>query len=58
MELERGEYYIAGAESGTVDSEAGRTTVDGLYAAGWMTNETVQQAVVSAGHDARAPPSR
>lgn len=38
---------------GTVDSESGRTTVDGLYAAGWMTTETVHQAVVSAGHGAQ-----
>jgi len=39
---------------GMVDSDAGRTAVDGLYAAGWMTTETVHQVVVSAGHGARA----
>jgi len=39
---------------GMVDSEDGRTAVDGLYAAGWMTTETVHQAVVSAGHGAQA----
>ncbi|WP_435184667.1 hypothetical protein [Halobellus sp. EA9] len=32
----------------------GRTGVDGLYAAGWMTAETVHQAIVSAGHGAHA----
>jgi NADPH-dependent 2,4-dienoyl-CoA reductase/sulfur reductase-like enzyme len=40
-------------EYGRVDSEAGRTAVDGLYAAGWMTTETVHQAIVNAGHGAR-----
>lgn len=39
---------------GTIESEHGRTTVEGLYAAGWMTTETVHQAIVSAGHGARA----
>ncbi|WP_143420522.1 FAD-binding protein [Halorubrum sp. Ib24] len=39
---------------GMVDSENGRTPVDGLYAAGWMTTETVHQAIVSAGHGAHA----
>lgn len=39
---------------GMVDSEDGRTAVNGLYAAGWMTTETVHQAVVSAGHGAQA----
>lgn len=42
------------AEFGTVDTDAGRTTVEGLYAAGWMTTETVHQAIVSAGHGAEA----
>jgi hypothetical protein len=37
-----------------VDSENGRTPVDGLYAAGWMTTETVHQAILSAGHGAQA----
>ncbi|WP_276270866.1 FAD-dependent oxidoreductase [Haloarcula litorea] len=41
-------------EFGTVDSDGGRTPVEGLYAAGWMTTETVHQAVVGAGHGARA----
>jgi NADPH-dependent 2,4-dienoyl-CoA reductase/sulfur reductase-like enzyme len=41
------------AASGTVDSDDGRTGIEGLYAAGWMTTETVHQAVVSAGHGAR-----
>jgi len=41
------------AEHGMVDTEAGRTPVDGLYAAGWMTAETVHQAIVGAGHGAR-----
>lgn len=39
---------------GMVESDAGRTPVEGLYAAGWMTTETVHQAVVNAGHGARA----
>lgn len=39
---------------GMVDSENGQTPVDGLYAAGWMTTETVHQAIVSAGHGAQA----
>ncbi len=47
-EIETGEEY------GMVDSAAGRTAVDGLYAAGWLTTETVHQAVVSAGHGAQA----
>ena len=41
-------------EHGMVDSDDGRTPIDGLYAAGWMTTETVHQAVVSAGHGAQA----
>ena len=41
-------------EHGMVDSDDGRTSVDGLYAAGWMTTETVHQAIVSAGHGAQA----
>ncbi|MFB6227453.1 MAG: FAD-binding protein [Halobacteriales archaeon] len=42
------------AEYGFVDSDAGRTPIEGLYAAGWMTDETVHQVIVSAGHGARA----
>jgi hypothetical protein len=41
-----------GDEFGMVETEGGRTAVDGLYAAGWMTTETVHQAIVSAGHGA------
>jgi len=41
-------------EHGMVDSDDGRTPIDGLYAAGWMTTETVHQAIVSAGHGAQA----
>lgn len=32
---------------------AGRTEVDGLYVAGWMSDETVHQVGVNAGHGAR-----
>ena len=42
---------------GMVDSENGRTPVDGLYAAGWLTTETVHQAIVSAGHGAQTATS-
>lgn len=41
-------------EFGMIASEDGRTAVEGLYAAGWMTTETVHQAVVNAGHGAQA----
>jgi glycine/D-amino acid oxidase-like deaminating enzyme len=41
-------------EDGFVATDAGRTSVDGLYAAGWITDDTVHQAVVNAGHGARA----
>ncbi|MEF8824784.1 MAG: FAD-dependent oxidoreductase [Halapricum sp.] len=34
-------------------TEAGRTDVDGLYVAGWMSHETVHQVGVNAGHGAR-----
>jgi glycine/D-amino acid oxidase-like deaminating enzyme len=34
-------------------TEAGRTEVDGLYVAGWMSDETVHQVAVNAGHGAR-----
>jgi NADPH-dependent 2,4-dienoyl-CoA reductase/sulfur reductase-like enzyme len=50
--------FIEGIETdgefGMVDSESGRTALDGLYAAGWMTTETVHQAIVNAGHGAEA----
>ncbi|WP_435064004.1 FAD-dependent oxidoreductase [Halobaculum sp. EA56] len=39
---------------GMVATDGGRTSVEGLYAAGWMTDETVHQAAVAAGHGARA----
>ncbi|MEZ3117212.1 FAD-dependent oxidoreductase [Halobaculum sp. MBLA0147] len=42
------------AEHGFVEAEAGRTPVEGLYAAGWLTRETVHQAIVNAGDGARA----
>lgn len=35
-------------------TDAGRTPVEGLYAAGWLTDDTVHQAVVNAGDGARA----
>ncbi|EMA43409.1 FAD-dependent oxidoreductase [Halococcus saccharolyticus] len=35
-------------------TEGGRTNVDGLYVAGWMSDETVHQVGVNAGHGARA----
>jgi hypothetical protein len=40
-------------EYGFVDSEAGRTGVEGLYAAGWMSDETVHQVITTAGHGGR-----
>ena len=41
-------------EHGFLDTDDGRTSVDGLYAAGWLTDDTVHQAVVNAGDGARA----
>jgi choline dehydrogenase-like flavoprotein len=41
-------------EHGFLVTEAGRTPVDGLYAAGWLTRDTVHQAVVNAGDGGRA----
>lgn len=41
-------------EYGFVASDDGRTAIEGLYAAGWMTDETVHQIAVSAGHGAHA----
>ena len=41
-------------EHGFVDSDAGRTAVDGLYTAGWMTDEVDHQVAASVGHGARA----
>jgi glycine/D-amino acid oxidase-like deaminating enzyme len=43
-----------GDEHGFLAADEGRTPVDGLYAAGWFTQETVHQAVVNAGDGARA----
>jgi hypothetical protein len=43
-----------GDEHGFLVTDAGRTPVDGLYAAGWLTRDTVHQAVVNAGDGARA----
>ncbi|MFC4356796.1 FAD-binding protein [Halobium salinum] len=40
-------------ETGFLATEAGRTPVDGLYGVGWLTDETVHQAVVNAGHGGR-----
>ena len=34
-------------------TESGRTPVDGLYVAGWLSDETVHQVGVTAGHGAR-----
>ena len=36
-----------------VPTDAGRTAVDGLYVAGWMSDETAHQVGISAGHGAR-----
>jgi len=36
-----------------VPTAAGRTEVDGLYVAGWMSDETAHQVGVNAGHGAR-----
>jgi NADPH-dependent 2,4-dienoyl-CoA reductase/sulfur reductase-like enzyme len=35
-------------------TEAGRTGIEGLYVAGWMSEETAHQVGVNAGHGARA----
>jgi len=43
-----------GDEHGFLVTDAGRTPIEGLYAAGWLTRETVHQAVVNAGDGARA----
>jgi hypothetical protein len=42
------------SEDPFVPTEACRTTVDGLYVAGWMSGETAHQVGVNAGHGARA----
>jgi hypothetical protein len=42
------------ADHDFLDTDAGRTPVEGLYAAGWLTDDTVHQAVVNAGDGARA----
>jgi hypothetical protein len=44
----------AGDEHGFVVTDAGRTPVDNLYVAGWLTRDTAHQAVVNAGDGARA----
>jgi hypothetical protein len=36
-----------------VPTEAGRTGVDGLYVAGWMSDETAHQVGINAGHGTR-----
>jgi len=36
-----------------VSAESGRTDVDGLYAAGWMSDETVHQVGANVGHGTR-----
>jgi hypothetical protein len=38
---------------GFLETDAGRTPVEGLYAGGWLTDDTVHQAVVNAGDGAR-----
>jgi hypothetical protein len=43
-----------GDEHGFLATDDGRTPVEGLYGAGWITDDTVHQAVVNAGHGARA----
>ena len=45
---------IRESEEGFVRTDEGRTGVDGLYAAGWVTAGAVHQAVVNAGDGARA----
>jgi len=42
------------SEDPFVPTEAGRTAVDGLYVAGWMSGETAHQVGINAGHGARA----
>jgi hypothetical protein len=42
------------ADHDFLETDAGRTPVEGLYAAGWLTDDTVHQAVVNAGDGARA----
>ena len=36
-----------------VPTDAGRTAIDGLYVAGWMSDETAHQVGINAGHGAR-----
>ena len=36
-----------------VPTEAGRTAIDGLYVAGWLSDETFHQVGIGAGHGAR-----
>ena len=48
---------ISGRETadpeGFLVGEHGRTAVDGLYAAGWIVDETAHQGIINAGHGAR-----
>jgi NADPH-dependent 2,4-dienoyl-CoA reductase/sulfur reductase-like enzyme len=48
---------ISGIETadpeGLLVGEHGWTAVDGLYAAGWIVDETAHQAIINAGHGAR-----
>ena len=41
------------AEDPFVPTDAGRTDIDGLYVAGWMSDETAHQVGINAGHGAR-----
>ena len=54
------DWAVADNEEGDGDDEdpfvptdAGRTAVDGLYVAGWMSDETAHQVGINAGHGAR-----
>jgi hypothetical protein len=52
--LEGVDGIVTDGAEGFLASESGRTAVSGLYATGWMTDETAHQAIINAGHGARA----
>jgi len=52
--LEAFEGALSRTAEGFLDSDGGRTAVDGLYASGWLADGTVHQAIVNAGDGARA----
>ncbi|UIP01367.1 FAD-dependent oxidoreductase (plasmid) [Halobaculum sp. CBA1158] len=51
--LDESEDVEADADDLFVPTDDGRTAVDGLYVAGWMSDETAHQVGINAGHGSR-----